>query len=80
MWANGKLTGNLWAAGVREERGIWRSWYGDDHDEPSDLTIAALQPLGEQTGAAAIELGPCTHGEQVISTKQDQLQTTLLAD
>ena len=47
VWANGRLLGNLWAAGVNEERSLWTMLFGGNVDaEPSDLTIVALQPLG----------------------------------
>lgn len=61
VWADGKLLGNVWAAGMKENRSLWATLFGaGDSGQPSDLTIAALQPLhgGPELamGAAAAEV------------------------
>lgn len=46
VWADGRILGNLWAAGVREERSWWTMLFGGASEAaPSDLMIVALQPL-----------------------------------
>jgi hypothetical protein len=56
VWANGKLLGNVWAAGLKEDRSLWATLFSSGDDgQASDLTIAALQPLhgeSELTGGA----------------------------
>lgn len=88
VWADGKLAANMWAAGVKEQRFFWSDWFGGRREEASNLAIAALQPLGSQadavaqsqTDADATGLDPDPHAEDVMPTKEDQLQATLLAD
>ena len=53
VWANGRLVGNLWAAALTKERTLWSDWFGGDEAEPSDRSIAALQPLGVRAAADA---------------------------
>ena len=44
VWTNGRLVGNLWAAGISQRHDLLSRLFGSG-DEPSDLTIAALLPL-----------------------------------
>lgn len=49
VWVNGRLAGNMWAAGVKEQRFFWSDWFGGSSREASDLAIAALQPFSGQS-------------------------------
>jgi hypothetical protein len=87
-WANGKLVGNLWAAGVSEPRTFWGNLFGGNEGQPSDLVIAALHPLGPQADAdvaAQIGAGSGRRNQDIeerpeLLAKDDQLQEILLTE
>jgi hypothetical protein len=59
VWGNGQLLGNVWAAGVKEDRWSWALLFGGrDLGEASNLTIAALQPLSGAPGLRSSALAP----------------------
>jgi len=88
VWANGRLVGNLWAASLTKKRTFWSELFGGDEAEPSDLAIAALQPLSGQAGAdTAVEvLASSDHpdlvdgAERRMLAKEQSLRVTLPAD
>jgi hypothetical protein len=88
VWVNGMLAGNLWAAGFREESGLWDNLFSGPHDEATDLVIAALQPFGSRIGLGTpvqLDVQPggsdqLAEEEQEMFTKEAHLQMTLLVD
>lgn len=88
VWANGRLVGNLWAASLTKQRTFWSKIFGDGQAEPSDRSIAALQPLGAGAGAGAVAQvvaasDDAEHGagpDRQMSAKELSLRVTLPAD
>lgn len=89
VWANGRLVGNLWAASLTKERTFWSEWFGGEEVEPSDMAIAALQPLSARAGAgvAAEMVASSDHADEYgtgperhMLAKEQSLRVTLPAD
>ena len=78
VWANGRLLGNLWAAGVKEDHALWTMLFGGGIEAPSDLTVAALLPE-MLMGVAA---GPYSGDDMRagLPAKDNRLQATLAFD
>lgn len=88
VWSNGQLLGNVWAAGIQRTRYFWSEWLGGAATEPSNLVIAALHPLAgllPSCTAAPDAIQNCPADTAAVqdpdvTTREDKLQTTLLAE
>jgi hypothetical protein len=81
VWHNGRLAGNLWAAGLQQTRYFWSDWFGGSEQTPTNHAVAALQPLNVVAATATSSENTPTanqQGAQGQPEHADRLAATLL--
>ncbi len=86
VWANGRFVANVWAAGMMVNMSKESAEITDENGRPTDLVVAALQPLGRKLGIELLTpeidetIEPVLTGEnnEEVNPKNAFLEETLL--